>query len=73
MAKPRIIKIENHEYTFDSLSDDAKQQLTNLNIVDQEIARLQRQLVIAQTARNVYATAVKNNLPAKDVTETPVT
>jgi len=73
MANPRIITIDNKEYPLDSLSDVARQQLKNLRIVDQEIARLQTQLAIAQTARAVYATTIKNNLPATPaVTEPPV-
>ncbi len=64
MAENRILTIDNVEYPLDSLSDVAKQQLTNLRIVDQEIARLQTQLGIAQTARAVYASGVKSNLPA---------
>ena len=73
MANPRIITIDNQEYPLDSLSDIAKQQLMNLRVVDQEIARLQTQLAIAQTARAVYANTVKNNLPASaPVTETIV-
>ena len=73
MANPRIITIDNQEYPLESLSDIAKQQLMNLRVVDQEIARLQTQLAIAQTARAVYANTVKNNLPAMaPVTETIV-
>lgn len=64
MSISKIITIDNQEYQLDSLSDVVKQQLTNLRIVDQEIARLQTQLGIAQTARAVYANGVKNNLPA---------
>lgn len=63
MAESRIITIDNQEYPLDSLSDVAKQQLTNLRVVDQEIAHLQIQLGIAQTARSVYANSIKNNLP----------
>lgn len=74
MANPRIITIDNQEYPLESLSDIAKQQLMNLRVVDQEIARLQTQLAIAQTARVVpHANTVKNNLPAMaPVTETIV-
>ena len=63
MTQGTTITIDNQEYALDNLSDVAKQQLTNLRVVDQEIARLQIQLGIAQTARLVYANGVKNNLP----------
>ena len=73
MTEARKITIDNQEYPLDSLSDVAKQQLMNLRVVDQEIARLQTQLAIAQTARAVYANGVKNNLPTlAPVTETIV-
>jgi hypothetical protein len=64
MTKAKTIKINNKEYDLDSLSTVARQQLTNLRIVDREIARLQTQLNIAQTARAVFANGVLNNLPA---------
>ncbi|MBV5297758.1 MAG: hypothetical protein JZU64_06350 [Rhodoferax sp.] len=66
MTEAKSIKIDNQEYPLDSLSDLAKQQLTNLRVVDQEINRLQIQLGIAQTARAVYANGVKNNLPKSE-------
>ncbi len=64
MTKAKTIKIDNKEYELDSLSNVARQQLTNLRIVDREIARLQTQLRIAQTARAVFANGVLKNLPA---------
>jgi hypothetical protein len=35
----------------------------NIDVVDQEIRRLQVQLMIYQTARNAYATALQQALP----------
>ena len=64
MPNAKIVNIDNKEYPFDSLSDTAKTQLLNLRVVDKEIARLKVQLAIAQTARSVFASGVKNNLPA---------
>ena len=63
MPEPKIINIDNKEYPIDTLSDVAKTQLMNLRVVDREIARLQTQLTIAQTARSVFARTVKSNLP----------
>jgi hypothetical protein len=59
----KTITIDNKVYSMDSLSETAKQQLTNLHVVDKEISRLQTQLAIAQTARTVFASGVKSNLP----------
>ncbi len=57
------IKIDNKEYDTDKLSNEAKTQLTNLQVCDQEIQRLQIQLAIAQTARAAYARALGEALP----------
>jgi len=56
------IKIDGKEYAVSSLSDAAKSQVQNLRYTDQEIARLQAQLAIAQTARVSYAKALKSEL-----------
>lgn len=58
------IKIDNIDYDTDTLSDAARQSLQMLHITEQEIQRLQRQLAIARTARNAYAQALKDSLPA---------
>ena len=53
-----IIKIDNKDYDTDQLSDEAKNQLANVQLTDQEIQRLQVRVAIAQTARNAYAQAL---------------
>jgi len=63
MTNTQTITIDGKEYALDSLSEAAKAQLTNLRVVDQEISRLQQQQAIAQTARNAYANALKEQLP----------
>lgn len=55
--------IDGREYDMDSLSEAAKSQLTNIQVTDQEIARLQQRLAIAQTARQAYARALQAELP----------
>ena len=60
------VTIDDKEYDPDNLSDSAKGQIVNLQVVDQEIASLQQKLAIAQTARNAYATALKEELPEED-------
>jgi hypothetical protein len=57
------ITIDNHIYDTDSLSNEAKAQLQMLQVTDQEIARLNIQLAIAQTARAAYSQALKASLP----------
>jgi hypothetical protein len=57
------ITIDNQDYDFANLSDDAKAQLASLQFVDSEIARLQAQMAAFQTARNAYALALRQLLP----------
>jgi len=57
------ITIDNQEYEVDNMSDEAKAQLTSLQFVDGELARLQAQIAVYQTARNGYANALRAALP----------
>lgn len=57
------IKIDNVEYALESLSEEARAQLKNIQFVDQELARLQAQVAAMQTARNAYVGALKGALP----------
>ena len=58
-----IIKIDDKDYDTDKLSAEAKAHITNIQVCDQEIQRLQAQLAIAQTARMAYARALGEALP----------
>ncbi len=57
------ITVDGKEYLLDNLSDDAKAQLSALNLVDRKIADLQQEVAIMQTARNAYAQALAAALP----------
>lgn len=61
--QPQTVNIDGTDYNLADLSENAKAQLTNLRVTDQEIARLQQQQAIAQTARTAYARALKEELP----------
>jgi hypothetical protein len=63
MTESKTITIDDKEYVFDDLSEDAKAQLVSLQVTDREIIRLERQQKIAQTARNAYAQALSAALP----------
>ena len=54
-----IIKIDNCDYDTEKMSEDARQQVINLQFTDAEIARLTGQLAMAQTARKSYAKALE--------------
>jgi hypothetical protein len=57
--------INDKEYDLDALSDDAKSQIVNIQVVDSEIGKLQQQLAIMQTARNAYAKALNEEISEK--------
>lgn len=59
------VNIDGNEYDLDSLSDGAKNQLVNLQLVDQKIILVQQELAFLQTARNAYANALVTDLPFK--------
>lgn len=58
MTLPQYITINGTSYASANLSDAAKTQAANVQVVDAELARLQQQMGIAQTARNTYIAAL---------------
>lgn len=64
------VKIDDKEYEFDDLSQEAKNQLQALQYVDQELMRSQMHAAALQTARNAYGRALKEAL-GDDGTEEP--
>lgn len=64
------IKIDNKEYDLDSLSDECKAQLVSIQFVEQELARLQAQAAVLQTARTAYVKALQATLPDSGVSDT---
>ena len=57
------IKIDNKEYDLDTLSDECKAQLASIQFVEQELARLQAQAAVLQTAKAAYLQGLKASLP----------
>lgn len=62
MAQSQTIEIDGKSYEVDKLSAEVKSQLGNIQAVDAELQRLERQRAIAQTARNTYARALQEEL-----------
>ena len=62
MAQSQTIDIDGKTYEIDKLSDEAKSQLGNIQVVDAEIQRLEQRKAIAQTARNAYARGLQEEL-----------
>ena len=57
-----MITIDEKEYDFEKLSDDAKAQIANIHFADEGIARLQSQIAVYQTARSAYMFTLKKEL-----------
>ena len=64
------ITIDNRSYDLDTLSDEARAQLTSLQFVDAELARLQAQTAVLQTARMAYSKALQAALPVLPMGDT---
>jgi len=64
------IKIDNIDYDLDTLSDEAKAQLASIQFVDQELARLQAQASVLQTARLAYSKALQAAIPSPFANDT---
>ncbi|RZT10651.1 hypothetical protein SAMN05216319_0886 [Duganella sp. CF402] len=58
MSLPQYVTINGTSYASEKLSAAAKAQAANVQVVDAELARLQQQIAIAQTARNAYVAAL---------------
>jgi len=56
------ITIDGKEYDIESLSDETKAQLSSLQYVDSELARLRAKAAALQTARLAYGRALKQTL-----------
>ncbi|RXV59040.1 hypothetical protein C6W92_15950 [Roseovarius sp. A46] len=60
MAK---ITIDGKTYDDSNLSDEVKQQVANIRVVDQRIEQLERDLTITKTARKVYVQQLQSAMP----------
>lgn len=58
MSLPQYITINGTSYASEKLNETAQLQAMNVQVVDAELARLQQQIAIAQTARNAYVAAL---------------
>jgi len=58
------IRIDNQDYDLDTLPQAAKDQLQSMQFVDNELARLQAQAAVLQTARMAYSKALQEALPS---------
>ena len=59
---PSVI-IDDKEFDLDDLSDEARAQMESLRVCDIKIAETQQLMAMLQTARNAYASALKELVP----------
>ena len=67
MAKKKneqMITIDGVDYAIDSLSDNAKAQVVNIQFVDNQMQQLRNELAVADTARIGYSAALKKEISA---------
>lgn len=60
----QTVTINGVAYAWNALTETAKIQLANIQRVDQELAQLQQQSAIFQTARNAYVQALITEVEA---------
>ena len=56
------ITIDGKEYDINDLSDKAKEQVANLQFVQNELKRLEAQIAVHKVAAQVYSNALTNEL-----------
>lgn len=61
--KAQTVTIDGTQYNLADFSENARVQLGNIRVTDEQIRHLQQQLAIAQTARTAYANALAEELP----------
>ncbi len=57
------ITIDGRDFELDKLSGEARKQAANIHVIDIELARLQTQVLIHQTARRAFEIALQQALP----------
>ena len=62
MTEDETVSIDGRRYRLSDLTEGARMQLQNVRLADQEVARLKMQLALAQTGRNAYAIALRDEL-----------
>ena len=57
------VTVHGFSYKISELSEEAQGQVANLQFVDAQMAQLNSQLAVYQTARNAYEAALQLLLP----------
>lgn len=62
--KIQKISIDGKDYLADTLSDQAKAKLANIQFVDAEMLRTRNQLIMLQSARVEFVRQLQSELPS---------
>ena len=57
--KKDVITVDDKRYNLDDFSDEAKAQLTSIQVAGKKITEVQTEIAMLVTARNAYANALK--------------
>ncbi len=60
------VTIDGVEYELDTLSEEAKAQISSIQATDVKIAQAQQDIAILQTAKNTYSQALREMLESSD-------
>mgnify|MGYP000224054149 CR=1 FL=1 len=60
------ITINGADYDLEELSEEARAQIAALQLVGERLVKAEQELAILQTARNAYAQALQELLPATE-------
>ena len=61
-TEEKTVTIDGIEYKLDNLSDDAKNQIANIQFVDAQLQQLNNEWAVSDTARIGYFNALKAEL-----------
>jgi len=62
MSEEAKITIDGKQYSAESLSDNAKTQLTNIQFCDSQLQQLNNEWAVSDTARIGYSRALKREI-----------
>jgi hypothetical protein len=57
------VTVDGVSYVLSELSEEAREQVTNLQFVDAQMAELNAKLAVFQTARNAYQSVLQQLVP----------
>jgi len=62
MSETNSIKINDKDYNIEDLSNEAKSYISQIQLIDSEIAPMKAKLAVFQTARDTYSSSLNAEL-----------